>query len=497
MAGQAEKFVDLVEPLNAEAFARVGGSASVEHLFTAKMQHAHLEDALKAWGVDRASQDSDVETVPVEQFPAAPPNAAPAAQSNQEKPALAVGVLTAVKTSTIVKSALALLVALTLGWIPVQRMLVTTSAQAVINARVITVRTPISGEVDAQAAQLAAGTPIHAGDALLTVTNVRSDRTNLDNLERTVQQLTTNISALRAKEVVLERHHAELIAQNDRFRAGRIETLTRQIGENDAQLASASAEHSDAEQSLTRSRALFAKGIVAQAYLDKAIRDERVASETVNQLRERRKATEAGLAFARQGTFITDGYNDTTQSLQRSLAVEVELADVGARLAGTMNELASVKQNLIEEKKREQDLSAVVVRASMSGRIWETMTAPGEHVNAGQVLMRLLDCSSATVTASVSEKVFQTLTIGQAATFKPADGGRKIKGSIVDLSGLAALASNDAIQAKMLSSEPYHVTLKFPDLARRSQCQISRAGLVTFDTSSPHEAAVARIGAAK
>ena len=209
-----------------------------------------------------------------------------------------------------------------------------------------------------------------------------------------------------------------------------------------------------------------------------------MAADTIRQLQERRKVAEIGLESARQGTFITDGYNDTSQSAQGILEVELQLADVRVRLAGTTKQLEASKQDLLKEQKRDQDLSTALIRASISGRVWEIMTAPGEHVNAGQTLMRLLDCSKPIVTASVSEGVFQKLSIGQAATFKPADGGQAVKGWIVDLSGLAAVASNDAIQSRLLSGQPYHVALKFPDLANRAECQISRAGVVTFDTSS-------------
>jgi multidrug resistance efflux pump len=169
------------------------------------------------------------------------------------------------------------------------------------------------------------------------------------------------------------------------------------------------------------------------------------------------------------------------------------LADVDAHLAGAINELATINQDIVKEKKRHDELSTAVIRAKITGRAWEVMTASGEHVNAGQELMRLLDCSGTTVTASVSGATYQRLKIGQHATFKPSDGGAEVQGWVGGLTGLAAVSSNDAIQPKALSAAPYHVTLKFPDLDRTAGCQISRSGLVTFDTSSPDDFALAKI----
>ena len=376
-------------------------------------------------------------------------------------------------------------------------MLLTTSAEAVINGRVITIRTPISGDVNARPSRLEAGAAVQAGEELLTIKNPRSDRSGLDNLKRSVEQLSTNVAALQAKESVLKRHHIALAAQNTRYQTGRVEALEKQLGEIDAQIAAAEAQHKEFEQALARGRVLVAKEIVSQSYLDKAVRDESAAAQTIIQLRAHRTAAEIGLASARQGTFIMDGFNDTPQSAQRNLDVEVELADVQARLVGTTKELETVKQDLIKEQERNNELSTAIIRANISGRVWEVMTAPGEHVNAGQTLMRLLDCGSAIVTASVSERTFQKLTIGQHATFRPSDGGETVRGWVVGLSGLATVMSNDAIQPKALTSEPYHVTLKFPELAQQPQCQVSRAGLVTFDTSTASTSMDLRLGGAK
>jgi multidrug resistance efflux pump len=497
MVKDAKKVISATGSANSESDAESGGVSDGSELFTARMLHEHLETALQKWDLDSQSEVDEPETVSVQQAPSQQPSAEAAADPETEQVANTFGRLKALKPSTVLKSVLALLVAVVLGWIPIQRLFATTSAEAIINARVVTIRSPISGEIYAEPGRLDDGMTFRTGDELFTVKNPRAERSNLENLKRIVGQLMTNIAGLRAKEAVLRKQQTLLSAQSELFRNGRIETLEKQIAEIDAQIRSAVAQHENTEKTLTRARALSATATISQSNLEQAIRDERVASETVNQLRERRSAAEVELSAARQGAFIADGYNDMPQSAQRSLDVELELADVDARLAVTLKELAAVRKDVIAEAKRVQKLSTVVIRASISGRVWETMVMPGEYVNAGQVLMRLLDCGSAVVTASVSKSVFQKLMIGQRAIFKPSDGGPDIDGWIDNVSGLATLSSNEAIQSGLLTREPYHVTLKFPDLARKSQCQISRAGLVTFDTSNTVESAVVRVGDAQ
>jgi multidrug resistance efflux pump len=119
--------------------------------------------------------------------------------------------------------------------------------------------------------------------------------------------------------------------------------------------------------------------------------------------------------------------------------------------------------------------------ATAGGRVWEVTASPGEFVNAGDVLMRLLDCTTAGVTAVVTESTYQKLRIGQQATFRPKDGGPDLRGWIADLSGLARVGRNAAIQPSALTRADYHVTLNFPDLESRQECGLSRSGLVVFD----------------
>jgi multidrug resistance efflux pump len=174
------------------------------------------------------------------------------------------------------------------------------------------------------------------------------------------------------------------------------------------------------------------------------------------------------------------------------MQASLELSDVEARLAGSRTELATTEAAIAKETARQKELTDTDIRSTVNGRVWEMLTAPGEHVNIGQDLVKLIDCGSAFVTASVSQTAYERLSIGQAATFIPRDGGPELKGTVVSLNGLSAVNSNTAVQASALSREPYHVTLKFPELTKGFDCRVGRSGLVKFDTSTPTTANASR-----
>jgi multidrug resistance efflux pump len=466
MNNSAKKaFRPTVSPISSRAEPQPGE-------FSAKAQLAYLEALVKDWRDDIALDRSQTEV------------ASPDVPVRDIKKLLPFKWPRGLQTSTVVKSGLALVVALLLGWMPVQRLMATTSAEAVVNARLITLRAPIEGNVAMTLADADIGTKFHSDQEVLTITNPRSDTSRLTGLTRNRDQLQTEIAVLEDKEVVLSANLNELTAQQERFRVGRVAQLQQRVREADADIASAEAQYSTANEALSRAIILKTSDIVSQAYLDKAVRDEHMASELVTGLSARRKGMLVELESAKTGTFIGDSYNDTPQSAQRKMEVTLALADVHARVNGSKRELATVEADISSETQRNEELSKAVLRSTVNGRIWEMLTAPGEHVNAGQDLLKLLDCSSALVTASIGETGYQRLRIGQRATFKPRDGGAELKGWVVGLNGFAAVASNSAIQQIALAREPYHVTLKFPELARGSDCQIGRSGLVQFDTSA-------------
>lgn len=448
--------------------------------FTAYEQLAYLKSVIKDWNATQAvtasGQTSKQEPAPL-----------PAKSSDNpanRRPFASLHWLRAKPSIVAVKSILALTVAVMLGWQPVQRLLATTSAEATVNARLVILRAPIGGEVTVTGLHSEIGTEFAPGQQILTISDPRADAQHLNNLDRDRDRVKTEIDALEGRQRVLLANLADLTAQQERFRVGRIEQLDQRTREIDADIAAAQAQSRVSVGALTRAETLRASGTVSQAALDKAIGEAEVAEQNVNRLNERRKGILVELNAARNGTFVGDSYNDTPQSAQRKMEVELGLAEVRARIDGSRQQLASIANDRVTEAQRYERLSTAVVRSTVRGRVWELLTAPGEHVNAGQDLMKVLDCGSAIVTASVSETVYQRLSIGQAAKFRRRSDNAVLEGSVAGLNGLAAVDSNSAILQGLLSREPYHVSLKFPALTAAADCQIGRTGLVEFDTPS-------------
>ena len=166
-----------------------------------------------------------------------------------------------VPSGRVIKSILAVVVAIALAWVPVQRLLSTSSADATINARLINLRAPIEGKVSLVVPTIAAGTLVKPGEILLRLTNTRADRKRLDDLRRTASQLRSESSALKKQLAELQSIAGDLRTQSDAFQESRIRQLEARVAEYTSEVETTEAQLEDAEKSFKRSKDLNDEGI--------------------------------------------------------------------------------------------------------------------------------------------------------------------------------------------------------------------------------------------
>ena len=384
------------------------------------------------------------------------------------------------KHRRVLKTLIGVFVVVAAGWVPVRTLLQTTSTEAVINARLITLRAPIEGEVQALGGK-GVGSDLAPGGMLVTIGNSRADRARLDDLRRLIDELQSELKGLAARKSHLEAMKVELAAQTRAFQEGRVQRLEAKIDELKSELSGAGARREEAAQALARAEALARNGTTSTAVLDKAKRDSVMANESHTALKHRLAGEEVELSALRNGVYVGDSYNDRPQSQQRSDEIAVRLSDVTSDISQREARLTSLRSAYGAEQQRYAARAESTVEAPVRGSIWEVMTAPGETVVRGQELVRMLDCSGLVVTASVGETAYNHLRVGEKATFRFRGESTDYEGRIVSLTGVASAPANFAIQPSALAKEPYRVTVALPDLAAEdSTCRVGRTGRVTF-----------------
>ena len=378
------------------------------------------------------------------------------------------------------KAALGLLILVVVGWIPLRALLETTSTEAVVNARLITLRAPIEGQIEPDSVGVYVGTEFAAGLPMLRIVNRRADRGRLDDLRRLIDQMEGEREGLVARITELSVLQVDLGNQVRTFQDSRLRQLAERSGELASELAAAGANRDAAAKALARVGPLANSGSISTATLEKYVRDAHVTAETYSAIEHRMAALQVEIVAAQKGTSLGDSYNDQPRSAQRGDEVGQRLGELYSDLRERDGRVFNLRKELGDETKRFTENSQAELAAPVAGRVWEVLTAPGESVVRGQELVRLLDCSGVVVTAAVSESIYNRLHIGQNAAFRLRGEQATHAGRVVSLTGVATAPANLAIQPGALAKEPYRVTVTLNDAAAASQCKVGRTGRVTF-----------------
>jgi len=381
------------------------------------------------------------------------------------------------------KFALGLAVIIFAGIGPAQRLFQLSSVEAIVNARLVSLRAPIDGKIDDAHSAPTIGVEVPKGEFVLRISNSRADRARLDDLQRLIIQLEDERPTIASRLARLKELHEQIFQQARAFQNGRIRELEERAMDLEAQLAAAQATQSEAASTLERTKTLAATGVQTAVAMERAQRDAEVASEMQRSLNHRLFSSQVELDAARRGEYVGDTYNDRPSSLQQADELSIRIAETEAELMSRQQRLAELHTELDRETAHNAELSNAVITSPIDARVWEVLVSPGEEVRKGQDLLRLLDCSGAVVTVTVRESVFDQLRLGDKARFRFSGQTGGHLGTIVRMSGIAAPPDNLAIQPTGLSSGGYRLTVSVPDLAS-GQCPVGRTGAVTFIASA-------------
>jgi len=381
------------------------------------------------------------------------------------------------------KSVLGLAIVVIAGVGPVQRLLELSSIEAVVNARLVSLRAPIDGRVENADLAPTIGAAVTRGRTMLRISNSRADRARLDDLQRLVDQAETERPVIARRLMRLKEIFEQISEQARAFQAGRIRELEARILDLKAQASASAASESEAVSTLARTQTLAASGYQTTVAVERAERDAKVASQTQKSLNHRLFAVQVELEAALRGQYIGDSYNDRPSSLQHADELSIRVAETESELNAHDQRLAKLRSALDAEASRYSEVSRVVLSSPADALVWEVLVSPGEEVRKGQDLMRLLDCSSPIVSVTVRESVFDQLRIGDKAQFRLSGQSKRYAGTIVRMSGRAAPPDNFAIQSSGSAAGGYRIAVSVPDLTA-TQCSVGRSGTVVFSPSA-------------
>jgi multidrug resistance efflux pump len=358
-----------------------------------------------------------------------------------------------------------------------------TSADAVINARLTTVRAPTAGLLSLPHRLL--GSAVDKGERLGSIDDPLVDNIHLNDMFR--EKATVSAEIVRLTDVVaaLESSVADLKARSQRYQKQRVRQLEAELRALNSEIGAAEARGDEARAAFKRSKQLTDRGLEASASFERIRAAQRVAEQELENARQRAAVIGIELQAAQNGTFLGDGYNDAPYSEQRISELQLELSGNRALLEAEKAKAAALDTRINIERVRVNRLSSSILISNVDGSVWDVLTADGETVMRGEPLMRLVNCNSAIVTLSVAESVYNRLKIGDLAKFRVNSGDRTFDGTITRLAGSGAetIYRYLAVAPSERHLQRFDVTLVVPALRDDPalSCAIGRTGRVFFE----------------
>ena len=358
------------------------------------------------------------------------------------------------------------------------------SADAFVNARISTTRAPIAGTFQLVARPL--GARISRGDTLGAISDPLADDVRLADLTQERAKTLAEIDRLARMRVEIQNAIEDLRANAASHRKERIEQLRALVQSAEASSAAAEARLRYAQLSLDRARRLSKQGIRTGESLDEAQSSAEVAALTLRSATETSRVARINLAAAERGILLGDGYNDTPSSGQRISELEARRAEIEANAEAQSAAFNALESRIRAERLRVNQLTSTTLKTNVSGLVWDYQAVSGEVVQRGQNLLRLVDCDSAIVTLSVTERVFNRIRIGSSATFRMTGSSRLLQGTVTRLagSGAATVYENLAIAPSERHLGRFDVTLDVPALREDDslRCLVGRTGRVFLES---------------
>lgn len=375
----------------------------------------------------------------------------------------------------VIVGVLAIVIAL---WIIVGEQMSGASADAVVNAPIVTLRAPVAGNLQMPARQ--PGSRATRGEVMASIVNPIVDRIRLDDLMMEVRfadAARDQIATLLSETQNIRRG---LLERTRIFRARRLEELRARLSHAEARLAllqaGGQADQAGDQQLLD----------AVEQNDDRLPAEPRLNALVLDHARERVDVLRIALKAAEENVFLGDGYNDAPNAEQRVVELDSEIASLTTRLAEAEARSLAIQERADRERVRVNGQTGGELHSPVDGLFWQVLEADSVNVQRGDPILRLVDCQATMVTLSVTERVFNGLTIGQPARFRLGGSSDVHDATVGRLAGTGAetIYRNLAVAPSQRHLERFDVALIVPALRQSTAegCMIGRTGRAFFET---------------
>ncbi len=360
------------------------------------------------------------------------------------------------------------------------------SIEAITNAPVAVVRASIDGRFGR--APISAGDMISQGKVVGAISNARANGTFLIEMQNDRALLAATVSAVDRQIALLRERREELSTLVAKSRENLIERLRSQLREQRIRVEGLKVDHKLLREEAGRQSQLAARQVTTSVKVDTANQTAAVARLKMEAEGERAvhlawqvQAAENGLIFDLDGSI--------TSARLRIDEIDEKLYVLTSERQSKYEKLTEVEGAVRREAQRIELLGKAALVAPISGRVWQVPPTDDEFVKEGEPLLEIVNCAAVVVTATVSERTFNRLDIGQPVEFVPENDGPRQTGMIIQAHGPASRvdASRFAIRPASSESKEFRIVAHLDGTGHGTEegCRVGRTGKMFFQARYP------------
>ncbi|WP_323763504.1 HlyD family secretion protein [Marinovum sp.] len=361
-------------------------------------------------------------------------------------------------------------------WVIIAEQMSGASANAFINAPVVTVRADTAGNLSLPSTPF--GARVQKGEIIAAVDDPLVDTVRLHDLRMEQGFIEAEITRIEADLKSATALRESLLERAETFRSARLEELRARL--DHARIRLAILEGGELPDTIDQEVLSLVGELPNRLPMEPGL-----APLVLDHARERVEVLEIALEAAQEGVFLGDGYNDSPNAEQRATELETVISELETRLVEAQSRVETAITRRQRENLRVLALGGGEIASPVNGLYWEILQADGVNVQRGDPILRLVNCDAAIVTLSVTERVFNSLSIGDAASFRLTGETPVYEGTVARLAGAGAATIYEALAVAPSQKhlERYDVALLVPELNADSErgCAVGRTGRAFFD----------------
>jgi multidrug resistance efflux pump len=304
------------------------------------------------------------------------------------------------------------LIFLTVAVVVVPAVLNQQSGQAVVNAPVLSVHSPISGTV--QDFNTTAGQLVASGARLGRVLSLRA-RESLENELLSLKERQQGLQSQQTEWQLLQKafeQRAQLHADHEQTR------LQAQLAEVDSQARAQQAQLRQDADTLARQERLASENFISPLQIDAARNALQASQARLEAIQAREKMLRIEGLAVRDRVYLGQGRNDVPYSQQKLEDLRIQMAELKTRLRETQSRVQQIQSQLDQGEGGQQALQEAPIHAPVQGLLWRKFFANGSEVMAGAELGQVIHCRDAFVDVAAPESQLHAMAPGTVVQYR-------------------------------------------------------------------------------